>query len=164
MKCHGSSGIPRLPFSFHGALRGLEREPAADRKGRISPTLGGRQAGEQAGRAEARTPEPHRSSPPFGTIAILKGNLASRQVPFFRILDPCGSNGSQVSCVIPRWGLTDTDGPKYYVDTSRGARSERGGLRSYPLNLIRIMPAQGSQRDARLANALARFFYRRRWA
>lgn len=27
------------------------------------------------------------------------------------------------------------------------------------MNLIRIMPAQGSQRDARLAIALARFFY-----
>jgi len=47
---------------------------------------------------------------------------------------------------------------KYYLDTSRGARPERGGLRTYPLNLIRVMPAQGSQRDARLANALARFF------
>src|SRR4030066_221770 len=30
------------------------------------------------------------SSPPFGTIAITKGNLASRQVPFFRILGPSG--------------------------------------------------------------------------
>jgi hypothetical protein len=47
---------------------------------------------------------------------------------------------------------------KYYLNTSRGARPERGGLRSYPLNLIRIMPAQGSQRDARLANSGARFF------
>jgi hypothetical protein len=71
------------PYSFHGAPRGLEREPAADRRGRISPTLGGRQAGEPAGRAQARTPEPHRSSPPFGTMAINIGNLAPRQVPFF---------------------------------------------------------------------------------
>ena len=67
-----------------GALQGLEREPAADRIGRESPTLGGRQAGEPAGRAKANPPDPHRPSPPFGTIAILKGNLASRQVPFFR--------------------------------------------------------------------------------
>jgi len=47
---------------------------------------------------------------------------------------------------------------KYYLNASRGARPEKGGLRSNPLNLIRIMPAQGSQRDARLANAVARFF------
>ena len=44
------------------------------------------------------------------------------------------------------------------MDASRGARPERDVLRSYPLNLIRIMPAKGSQRDARLANAEARFF------
>ena len=31
-----------------------------------------------------------RSSPPFGTIAILKGNLASCQVPFFRNNGPSG--------------------------------------------------------------------------
>src|SRR4030066_296116 len=69
-------------------VREITERPPADRKGRISPTLGGRQAGEPAGRAKARTPEPHRSSPPFGTIAITKGNLVSRQVPFFRILGP----------------------------------------------------------------------------
>ena len=32
-------------------------------------------------------------------------------------------------------------------------------MRTYPLNLIRIMPAQGSQRDARLVRFPARFFY-----
>jgi len=30
------------------------------------------------------------SSPPFGTISILKGNLASRQVPFFRKIGATG--------------------------------------------------------------------------
>jgi hypothetical protein len=30
------------------------------------------------------------SNPAFGTIAILKGNLASRQVPFFRENGPSG--------------------------------------------------------------------------
>ena len=33
-------------------------------------------------------------------------------------------------------------------------------MRSYPLNLIRIMPAQGSQRDARLADAWRVFFFK----
>src|SRR4030067_494795 len=46
--------------------------------------------GETRGGSSAGPPEPHRSSPPFGTIAITKGNLASRQVPFFRILGPSG--------------------------------------------------------------------------
>lgn len=41
----------------------------------------------------------------------------------------------------------------------RGALPVRAGLRSDPLNLIRIMPAQGSQRDARLAKSLARFLF-----
>ena len=36
------------------------------------------------------SPEPHRANPAFGTIAILKGNLASRQVPFFREIAPSG--------------------------------------------------------------------------
>src|SRR4030067_1992535 len=31
-----------------------------------------------------------RSSPPFGTISKLEGNLAPRHVPFFRLLGPCG--------------------------------------------------------------------------
>ena len=39
--------------------------------------------GEPAGKAQAPSPEPHRANPAFGTIVILKGNLASRQVPFF---------------------------------------------------------------------------------
>ena len=30
MKCLGSSGFPMLPFSFHGAQQGFERESAAD--------------------------------------------------------------------------------------------------------------------------------------
>ena len=30
MECLGSSGFPMLPFSFHGAQQGFEREPAAD--------------------------------------------------------------------------------------------------------------------------------------
>jgi hypothetical protein len=69
-----------------------------------------------------------------------------------------------VASGIPR-GVDGHGRAKYYLlEPSRGARPERGLLRSYPLNLIRLMPAKGSQRDARPANAEARFFVRRRWA
>ena len=46
--------------------------------------------GEPAGKAQAPSPEPHRANPAFGTIVILKGNLASRQVPFFHEKGPGG--------------------------------------------------------------------------
>ena len=40
------------------------------------------------------------SSPPFGTISILKGNLASRQVPFFRKI---GATGQFLARGSPEW-------------------------------------------------------------
>ena len=63
-----------LPFSFHGAQQGFEREPAADEKEDERDAPEREKAGEPAGKAQASPPEPHRSNPAFGTIAILKGN------------------------------------------------------------------------------------------
>ena len=79
----------------------------------------------------------------------------SRYVDRSRIGNPYTVSIQYTECAL---GVDGHGRAKYYFHTSRGARSERGGLRSYPLNLIRIMPAQGSQRDARPANASARFF------
>jgi hypothetical protein len=42
--------------------------------------------------------------PPFGTIEILKGNLVLRQVPFFRIYGPSGSNLARECDLLPLIG------------------------------------------------------------
>ena len=47
------------------------------------------------------SPEPHRANPAFGTIAILKGNLASGQVPFFRENGPSGYIGPGFFLEVP---------------------------------------------------------------
>jgi len=87
----GARTLPVLPFSLrHGAKRGFEREPGADEEeGKRDVRERIRRASRPGGRRPGG-PEPHRSYPAFGTISKPKGNLAQRQVPFFREFGPSG--------------------------------------------------------------------------
>ena len=80
---------------------GARQSFPASRKG-IRTGGGADEQEEKRDLAERVSPKPRRkgrwrgpprlkgSSPPFGTIWIIKGNLASRQVPFFRFFGPSG--------------------------------------------------------------------------
>ena len=93
----GARTLPVLPFSLrHGALRGFEREPGADEE---EEKRDARERVRRASRPGGRRhggPEPHRSNPAFGTIAILKGISVSRRDPFFRENGPSGLKVARV--------------------------------------------------------------------
>src|SRR5659263_339304 len=70
------------------------------------------------------------SNPAFGTIAILKGNLASRQVPFFRIWAPRPT--ARLVLLPPRYIFLPTAAPPKPWSESLVTRSRRSSYRPTP--------------------------------
>ena len=61
------------------------------------------------------------SSPPFGTISILKGNTVSRRVPFFLELGPwvshdCSGNWDHFNLIFPDYLKLMTGFPSVYPE------------------------------------------------